>query len=53
MYTVYYINWSKNLDLAVFEGSLTACKVYILANYTEEEAENFYILAPDGFTVVK
>lgn len=53
MYTVYYANWSENLDLAVFEGSLTACKVYILANYTEKEAENFYILAPDGFTVVK
>lgn len=53
MYTVRFIDWTNNTDFEVFGGTLTACKIYILANYTEKEAENFYILSPDGFTVVK
>lgn len=53
MYTVRFIDWTNNTDFEVFDGTLEACKIYILANYTEKEAENFYILAPDGFTVVK
>ncbi len=55
MYTVRFIDWEKNTDSEVFKGSLEACKIYIyfFVNYVKIEASNFYILAPDGITIIE
>ena len=46
MYTVQYFDDGIQDDMVVFMGSLADCIVY------KDDDNDFYIVAPDGFTVV-
>lgn len=49
MYTVWTYDDATCDDMMVFEGTLTECLKYVEA----DEDEEFYIVEPDGFTVVE
>ena len=49
MFTVYTYDDATFDGMVVFTGSLDACKTFI-AN--DDFADDLYIVAPDGFTVV-
>lgn len=49
MYTVWTYDDATCDDMMVFEGTLTECLEYVEA----DEDEEFYIVEPDGFTVVE
>ena len=46
MYTVMFFDEMTMDDMAVFTGTLAQCVAY------KDDDEDFYIVAPDGFTVV-
>ena len=47
MYTVWTFDDMTADDMAVFEGTLEACFEYV------DGDDDFYIVEPDGFTVVE
>lgn len=49
MYTVWTYDDTTCDDMMVFEGTLIECLEYVEA----DEDEEFYIVEPDGFTVVE
>lgn len=49
MYTVWTYDDATCDDIMVFEGTLAECLEYVEA----DEDEEFYIVEPDGFTVVE
>lgn len=49
MYTVWTYDDATCDDMMVFEGTLTECLEYVEA----DEDEEFYIVEPDGFSVVE
>lgn len=46
MYTVYTYDDATCDDVCVYAGSLAGCRYYVNGD------DDFYIVAPDGFTVI-
>jgi hypothetical protein len=49
MYTVWTFDDATCDDMMVFEGTLAQCIDYV----GDDEDDEFYIVEPDGFTVVE
>ena len=47
MFTVYTFDDAACDDVMVFSGSLTDCR-----NYVGDATDEYYIVAPDGFTTI-
>lgn len=48
MFTVWTTDYAVCDDVMVFEGTLEECLEYV-----GEDTEEFYVVEPDGFTVVE
>ena len=53
MYTVAFYDDGLMDDVKVFVGTLEQCKALIEEEGQDEYDEDYFILAPDGFTVVE
>jgi len=55
MYTVYYHDDLVCDYVVCFHGSLEECRTYVAndMDFWGEDAEELFIVAPDGFTVVE
>ena len=54
MYAVMYFDEACYDDITVFHGTLADCRDWIadsIANYDDDD-DDYFIVAPDGFTVV-